>query len=153
MTALQRGQRSTLPAMDMRSTIVNVNMSGGMTVEPFLEIDLRDLFAATLLGRRGQLQFSTKIVFKTEDSYRKAESMIQLWADIQVTGQDQVSAPGLGRARVPDPIFFAPLREGCRSKPHVARAGEIPVDQRDAAFAYNMAKLLFSQIYSLILAP
>lgn len=32
-------------------------------------------------------------------------------------------------------------------------AGEFPVDQRDAVFVYNMAKLLLSQIYALVSAP
>ena len=33
------------------------------------------------------------------------------------------------------------------------RAGEFPVDQRDAVFVYNMTKLLLSQIYALVSAP
>jgi hypothetical protein len=33
------------------------------------------------------------------------------------------------------------------------QAGEFPVDQRDALFAYNMTRLLLSQIHSLVFVP
>jgi len=36
--------------MDQRSTIMNANMSGGLTVEPFLDVDLRDIFTTALLA-------------------------------------------------------------------------------------------------------
>jgi hypothetical protein len=47
------------------------------------------------------------------------------------------------------------LHSGRHVEPNTGgqQAGEFPVDQRDAAFAYNMTKLLLSQIYGLILAP
>ena len=44
------------------------------------------------------------------------------------------------------------LYSGRHVEPDGQQAGEFPVDQRDAAFAYNMTKLLLSQIYSLIFA-
>jgi len=37
--------------------------------------------------------------------------MIELWADIRISGQNQVPMPGLGRASVPDPIIFTPPGE------------------------------------------
>jgi hypothetical protein len=33
------------------------------------------------------------------------------------------------------------------------QAGELPVDQRDALFVYNMTKLLIAQIYGLVSNP
>ena len=95
--------------MDNRDTLLNAQFPPSVLHGPFLEIDLRDLMATSLLGRRGQLMFSTKLVFKAEDAYRKDQSVFQLWADVQVQGQDGVPLPSLGRAAILDPIFFGPL--------------------------------------------
>lgn len=93
--------------MDNRDTLLSAHFASATTTEPFIEFDLRDINTNVLLGRRGQLQFLTKLVFKAEDSYRKEQSVFQLWADVRVSGQDGVPS-NLGRAFIPDPIFFGP---------------------------------------------
>ena len=45
------------------------------------------------------------------------------------------------------------LHSGRHVDPGGQQAGEFPVDELGAAFAYNMTKLLLSQIYGLIFAP
>ena len=60
-----------------------------------------------MLGRRGQLQFITKLVFKAGDEYRKDQAVFRLWADARVQGQDGVPW-NLGRAVIPEPVFFRP---------------------------------------------
>ena len=49
----------------------------------------------------------TKLVFKGRDEYRKGQSVFHLWADVRAQGQDGVPS-SLGRAVVPQPIFFGP---------------------------------------------
>jgi hypothetical protein len=93
--------------MNNRDTILSAQFPPDTTTEPFLELDLRDIYTNVLLGRRGQLQIMTKLVFKGRDEYRKDESVFQLWADVRVQGQDGVQW-SIGRATIPDPIFFGP---------------------------------------------
>jgi hypothetical protein len=93
--------------MNNRDTLLSAQFAPAITNDSFLELDLRDVYTNVLLGRRGQLQFMTKLVFKAEDEYRKDQSVFWLWADMRVQGQDGVPWD-LGRARIPDPVFFGP---------------------------------------------
>lgn len=105
--------------MDNRDTLLSVQFHPATDTEPFVEADLRRLAGAMLVGRRGQLQFTTKLVFKAPDAYRQDQSVLRLWADIQAMGPDQAAIPNLGRAVIPDPLFFRPSSDGAsrRSDP------------------------------------
>jgi hypothetical protein len=75
--------------MDNRDTLLRGRFPPDYKEEPFLELDLREFFAGPLLGRRGQIQVTTKLGFKAADAYRKDQSAFWLWADVQVmTGPD-----------------------------------------------------------------
>lgn len=93
--------------MNNRDTLLSVQFPPTTTAEPLLEVDLRDMYTNVLLGRRGQLQVMTKLVFKGSDAYRKDQSVFQIWADVRVQGQDGVPW-SLGRAVIPEPVFFGP---------------------------------------------
>lgn len=93
--------------MNNRDTILSAQFPPATTTEPFLELDLRDMYTDVRLGRRGQLQVMTKLVFKAKDEYRKDQSVFQLWADVRVQGQDGVPS-SIGRAVIPEPVFFGP---------------------------------------------
>jgi hypothetical protein len=45
---------------------------------------LRDIYTNTLLGRRGQLQVMTRLVFKAGDEYRKDQTVLQFWSDVRL---------------------------------------------------------------------
>jgi hypothetical protein len=90
-----------------RDTILSAQLPPADSTEPFLELDLRDIYTDVRLGRRGQIQVMTKLVFKGHDEYRKDQSVFQLWADVRVQGQDGVPW-SLGRAVMPQPVFFGP---------------------------------------------
>src|SRR5438094_5773768 len=98
--------------MDNRDALLSVRFPGDTRDQPFLELDLREVTARPLLGRRGQLQVMTKLVFKAEEAYRQDQSVFQLWADVRVSGQRGVPMPDLGRAVVADPVFFDPPQSG-----------------------------------------
>jgi hypothetical protein len=93
--------------MNNRDTLLSVQFPPATSTEPFLELDLRDIYTNILLGRRGQLQVMTKLVFKAGDDYRKDQSVFRIWADVRVQGQDGVPW-SLGRAAIPEPVFFGP---------------------------------------------
>jgi len=93
--------------MNNRDTLLSVQFPPGTSTEPFLELDLRDIYTSALLGRRGQLQVMTKLVFRASDDYRKEQSVFRIWADLRVQGQDGVPW-SLGRAAIPEPVFFGP---------------------------------------------
>lgn len=93
--------------MNNRDTLLSTRFGQSFTDLPFLELDLRDIYTNVLLGRRGELQFTTKLVFKAGDEYRKDQSVFQLWADVRVQGQGGVPW-SLGRAVIPEPVFFGP---------------------------------------------
>jgi hypothetical protein len=93
--------------MNNRDTLLSVQFPPSTSTEPFLELDLRDIYTDVRLGRRGQLQVMTKLVFKAGDEYRKDQTVFQLWADVRMQGQDGVPW-SLGRAVVPEPVFFGP---------------------------------------------
>jgi len=93
--------------MNNRDTLLSVQFPPATSTEPFLELDLRDIYTNVLLGRRGQLQVLTKLVFKAGDEYRKDQSVFEIWADVRVQGQDGVPS-NLGRAAIPEPVFFGP---------------------------------------------
>src|SRR5216683_1212700 len=95
--------------MDNRDTILSAQFPQSIAVVQFVELDLRDLSANVLIGRRGQLQFTTKLVFKAGDVFRQDQSVFQFWADVRVAGQDGAPLPNLGRATIPEPVFFTPL--------------------------------------------
>ncbi len=94
--------------MDNRDTVLSARFPGSVSTEPYVELDLREINIAPLAGRRGQLHFLTKLVFKAADAYKKDQSVIQLWADVRVSGQDGVWLD-LGRANLTAPVFFEPL--------------------------------------------
>jgi hypothetical protein len=96
--------------MNNRDTLLSAQFPPSTSTEPFLELDLRDINTNVLLGRHGQLQVITKLVFKAGDEYRKDQSVFQFWADVRVQGQDGVQW-GLGRAVIPEPVFFGPPSE------------------------------------------
>lgn len=101
------------PAMDNRDTTLCARFPPDAQERPFLELDLREFFAGPLLGRRGQLQVTTKLAFKAADAYRKDQSVFWLWADVQVmTGPNNLPLPSLGRAVLPEPVFFRSDDEG-----------------------------------------
>lgn len=91
--------------MNNRDTILSVQFPPATSTEPLIELDLRDIYTAVLLGRHGQLQVATKLVFKGGDDYRKEQSVFHIWADVRVEGQNGGPA-ALGRAVIPDPVFF-----------------------------------------------
>ena len=93
--------------MNNRDTLLSVQFPPATSTEPFLELDLRDIYTNVLLGRRGQLQVMTKLVFRASDDYRKDQSVFRIWADVRVQGQDGVPW-SLGRAAIPEPVFFGP---------------------------------------------
>lgn len=93
--------------MNNRDTLLSVQFPPATSTEPFLELDLRDIYTNVLLGRRGQLQVMTKLVFRAGDDYRKDQSVFRIWADVRVQGQDGVPW-SLGRAAIPEPVFFGP---------------------------------------------
>jgi hypothetical protein len=93
--------------MNNRDTTLSAQFPPDSATEPFLELDLRDIYTDVRLGRRGQLQVMTKLVFKAGDEYRKDQSVFRLWADVRVQGQDGVPW-SLGRAAMPEPVFFGP---------------------------------------------
>jgi hypothetical protein len=93
--------------MNNRDTLLSIQFPPATSTEPFLELDLRDIYTNVLLGRRSQLQVMTKLVFKGSDEYRKDQSVFQLWADVRVQGQDGVPL-SIGRAVIPEPVFFGP---------------------------------------------
>jgi hypothetical protein len=90
-----------------RDAILSVQLPPATTTVPILELDLRDIYTDVLLGRRGQLQAMTKLVFKGRDEYRKDQSAFYIWADVRVQGEDGVPS-SLGRAVIPQPVFFGP---------------------------------------------
>lgn len=94
--------------MANRDTLLSAQFPSSVTTEPFVELDLREVYALPRLGRRGQLQFTTKLVFKARETYRQGQSMIQLWADVRISGQNAAPLPEFGRATLRDPVFFAP---------------------------------------------
>lgn len=96
--------------MNNRDTLLSAQFPPDATTEPFLELDLRDIYTDVRLGRRAQIQVVTKLVFKAGDEYRKDQSVFQLWADVRVQGQDGVPW-NLGRAVIPEPVFFGPPSE------------------------------------------
>ncbi len=93
--------------MNNRDTILSAQFPPETTTEPFLELDLRDIYTDVRLGRRGQLQVVSKLVFKARDDYRKDQTVFRLWADVRVQGQDGVPW-SVGRAIIPEPVFFGP---------------------------------------------
>jgi len=93
--------------MNNRDTLLSVQFPPATSTEPFLELDLRDIYTNVLLGRRGQLQVMTKLVFKAGDEYRKDQSVFQIWAEVRVQGRDGVPW-SVGRAVIPEPVFFGP---------------------------------------------
>jgi hypothetical protein len=93
--------------MNNRDTLLSAQFPPSTSTEPFLELDLRDIYTDVRLGRRGQLQVMTKLVFKAGDEYRKDQTVFQLWADVRVQGQDGVPW-SIGRAVIPEPVFFGP---------------------------------------------
>lgn len=97
--------------MDNRDTILSAQLPPSTAPDPFLELDLREIYTDTRLGRRGQLQVKTKLVFKAGDEYRKDQSVFDLWADMRVQGQDGMQW-NLGRAVIPEPVFFGPGSPG-----------------------------------------
>lgn len=104
--------------MDNRDTLLSAQFPHTLATEAFVEADLRDLSGRTLIGQRGQLQFMTKLVFKAAESYRQTQSVVRLWADVQAQSANGMPLPDLGRAVIPDPIFFAPQQDiGPRSDP------------------------------------
>lgn len=94
-------------AMNNRDAILSAQFPPAATTEPYLELDLRDINTSAMLGRRGQLLITTKLVFKAGDEYRKDESVFEFWADVRVQGQDGV-AGSIGRAVMAQPVFFGP---------------------------------------------
>jgi hypothetical protein len=96
-----------LSTVNNRDTLLSAQFPPSTSTEPFLELDLRDIYTDVRLGRRGQLQAVTKLVFKAGDEYRKEQSVFQLWADVRVQGQDGVPW-SIGRAAIPEPVFFGP---------------------------------------------
>jgi hypothetical protein len=48
--------------MNNRDTILSAQFPPATTTQPFLELDLRDLYTDVRLGRRGQLQVMIKLV-------------------------------------------------------------------------------------------
>jgi hypothetical protein len=97
--------------MNNRDTLLSAQFPPSTSTEPFLELDLRDIYTDVRLGRRGQLQTVTKLVFKASDEYRKDQTAFQLWADVRVRGQDGVPW-SIGRAAIPEPVFFGPSSPG-----------------------------------------
>jgi hypothetical protein len=93
--------------MNNRDTLLSVQFPPATSTEPFLELDLRDIYTNVLLGRRGQLQVMTKLVFRASDDYRKDQSVFRIWADVRVQGQDGVPW-SLGRSVISEPVFFGP---------------------------------------------
>ena len=91
--------------MNKRDTLLSVQFPPSTSTEPLLELDLREIYTDTRLGRRGQLQVKTKLVFKAGDEYRKDQSVFRFWADVRVQAQDGVQYK-LGRAVIPEPVFF-----------------------------------------------
>jgi hypothetical protein len=55
-------------AINNRHTILSAQFPPGTSTEPFLELDLRDIYTNVRLGRRGQLQVMTKLVFGPRSS-------------------------------------------------------------------------------------
>jgi hypothetical protein len=94
--------------MDQRNTILTVSFQPADGVQPFVEVDLRSLIGFPLAGRRGQLRFLMKLVFKAPDNYRQAQSVIGLWADVQVSRQGNPQQLNLNRASARDLVFFDP---------------------------------------------
>jgi hypothetical protein len=94
-------------AVNSRDTILSAQFPPDASTEPFLEFDLRDISTDVRLGRRGQLQVTTKLVFKAGDEYRKDQTVFRLWTDVRVQGQDGVPW-SVGRAAIPEPVFFGP---------------------------------------------
>jgi hypothetical protein len=70
--------------MNNRDTLLSVQFPPATSTGPFLELDLRDIYTNVLLGRRGQLQVMTKLVFRASDDYRKDQSVFRIWADVRV---------------------------------------------------------------------
>lgn len=93
--------------MDNRDTLLTAQLGSTLKSVPFLELDLRDVSTRVLLGRRGQLQFLAKLVFKAGEEYREEPSVFRLWADVRVDTPG-ASPRELGRAEVPVPVFFKP---------------------------------------------
>jgi hypothetical protein len=93
--------------MNNRDAILSIQLPPATTTEPILELDLRDIYTDVMLGRRGQLQVMTKLVFKGRDEYRKDQTAFQIWADVRVQGRDGVPS-SLGRAVILQPVFFGP---------------------------------------------
>lgn len=98
-------------AMNNRDTILSAQFPPNTAADPFLELDLREIYTDTRLGRRGKLEVKTKLVFKAGDEYRKDQSVFDLWADMRVQGQDGMQW-SLGRAVIPEPVFFGPGSPG-----------------------------------------
>lgn len=94
--------------MDNRSTTLSARLFQDHNDGPLVEVDLRDLEGTMLLGRRGQLQFSTRLVFKGSDAYRQEQAVLQLWAETRVSGPSNKSMQSPGRAVVVQPVIFKP---------------------------------------------
>lgn len=94
--------------MDNRSTILSARLFQDHNDEPLVEVDLRDLEGTMLLGRRGQLQFTIRLVFKGSDAYRQEQTVLQLWAETRVSGPGNTSMRSPGRAAIVKPVIFKP---------------------------------------------
>lgn len=116
--------------MDIRDTLLSGLFPPDRTEQPFVEADLRSLSGSRGVGRRGQLTFMTKLVFKAPDAYRQDQSVLWLWATIRAMGPDQVPLPDLGRAVIPEPIVFAPSSNegGHRADPWTRTHDQLTLD-------------------------
>jgi hypothetical protein len=92
--------------MDSRDAQLSARLHPSDDEVRFLELDLREVNGSPQLGARGQLRFTTKLVFKAEDAYREQRSVFMLWADIEVAASEVTGRANLGRALMLDPVIF-----------------------------------------------
>ena len=85
------------------------------------------------MGRRAELLFTARLVFKAEGAYRDERSVFYLWADVEVGTSELTGRSNLGRALIRDPVIFEAGGLSVTRGDHWARAFDVitvDLDQR-----------------------
>jgi hypothetical protein len=93
--------------MNNRDAILSAQFPPATSAEPFLELDLRDIYTDVRLGRRGQLQVMTKSCSRLWMTSARISRSSSSGPTCGCRGPDSVPW-SLGRAAIPEPVLFGP---------------------------------------------
>ena len=83
--------------VDNRDTHLSVLLSPERWGRAIVEIDREASEELYRLVRAASFSFATTLVFKAADAYREDQSVVTVWADVRVNGQDSAQSPNRGR--------------------------------------------------------